>query len=198
MLTTSKITRIFTGFALFGAVLAAGCDTQKDDGTDAQPRVVGEAPADAAEVIADTMCDYLSSCGEFVVACASSTDGSEGGCTVEHEQLPYDECVAEFEPEIRADLECVGLTDEEAAIVEECLAALVSQPCPTFEEVQDAANGQNDAGSEVWSPPPACEQAEAFFARCDQAEPGETEPAPAPAPEPTPEPEPAPEPPSDD
>lgn len=133
----------------------------------ASASIVGDPPEVAAAEIADAICDQIAECGEVSTECTFNQETQMTECvgTIE-DGPPHDECVADTEPEILADLEACALTDEEMQLGEDCLNAQLAQPCITQAEL-DAYLAEIEAGNEPEWPreiPPSCEE---FFVIID-------------------------------
>ena len=138
-------------------------------GGDDEVDIVGDSPEEAAAELADAICEQNAECGQFDISCSGNDDGSFD-CTVTHEEVTYDSCVAELEPEIRADLECADPTDAQAAQINDCINALLERSCVSEEEMQeyvDAIERGEDPVPPGGAEPVACEVLEDAFESCE-------------------------------
>lgn len=151
-------------YALFPvALLVAACG-----GGGSSVDIVGDPPDQQAEAIADAICDQQVECGEATVDCTFNQETQMNECVGTIEDVEYDACVAETEPEILATLEGCELTAEEEQLVEDCINDQTAQSCITQAEL-DAYAAELEAGNEpeeLRPPPAACEQAFAILEAC--------------------------------
>lgn len=130
--------------------------------------IVGDTPEQQAETIADALCDKQVECRQATIDCETDPETQMLDCTGTFEDVDYDECVADNEPGILADFQNCELTAEEEAIVEDCVNALLAQPCISQAEL-DAYIAEIEAGNEPEEPreyPEACVETDAIFEAC--------------------------------
>lgn len=130
--------------------------------------VSGDAPEDAADEVVDSVCSWMSACGEVEIECGGSSAG-DTTCTGTLADVSYAECYDELHPELLADFRCVDLTPAQEALVNDCINGLVSQECMTEEEL-DAYVAAIERGEDPPDPydiPPECESLDDVFGPCD-------------------------------
>jgi hypothetical protein len=147
------------GFVVFAACGGGGSSVS----------IVGDPPAEQAAEVADAICDQLVECGEATIDCTFNQETQMQECvgTIE-DGPPHDECVAEYEPGLLNDFENCDLTAEEEAIAEDCINALLAQPCISQSELDDYV-AEIEAGNEpepLRDYPEVCVQADAIFEAC--------------------------------
>jgi hypothetical protein len=132
------------------------------------PSVLGQAPAQQAEISTEVACEYAARCGEISVACPDCADPEGcGGCVAEHYEIDLDQCEAQLGEQLRDGFACADLTADDEAAIDECLASLPDQACVDLAEVEDWANG-GTAPSDPRDLSDACERLEALRWACDR------------------------------
>ena len=130
--------------------------------------IVGDTPEQQAETVADALCDELVACGQATLDCPFNEETQMIECTGMIEDVDYDACFAQYEPGFLSDFQNCELTAEEEGLVEDCLNAILAQPCITQEEL-DAYGDEIEAGNEpepLREYPEVCEQVDAIFESC--------------------------------
>ncbi len=127
----------------------------------------GDSPEEAADEVAEAVCDWTARCGEPSVEC----DGSSSGdltCTGTIEEVSFAECYGDIHPEVLADLRCRELTSEQARLVNDCINGMVSQDCVTMAEIEEQASIIEAGGEppDLREIPPECELLEDVFTGC--------------------------------
>src|SRR5688572_27042715 len=102
--------------------LAAACD---EESIDHPASIVGQSPEDAADIVAETMCEKGVECGAHNLEC------SEGVCTLTSEVVDYETCVAELSSEFLDEVLCVPLTTTEEERLDACLGDFGEIACPS-------------------------------------------------------------------
>jgi hypothetical protein len=131
----------------------------------------GLTAEEAADEAADALCDRAAECGEVSYECSS--DGTTQVCTGTIETTSYTACYAETQPEIRADLEDCELTTAQEELVNECMNAMLAQPCLTQDQVDANAEAMEQDLDPPYggTPPAACAQVGEIFEACDDSTP---------------------------
>lgn len=143
------------------AALVPACEPAEPD----PPTIEGKSSEEAAEITAELACDYVSRCGIMEVSCADCAEGEScGGCTVERYEVAPDACIDDLLPDLEVGFGCETLSEDDQAVVDECLAALPGAECPSIEAVEDWVNG--GGGDDPRSALEACELVEDIRYRC--------------------------------
>lgn len=137
--------------------------------------VSGLTGEEAADVVAEAVCEWTAECGVFWIECRSNLNGDkecDGGLI----RLTFQECMSEVGPEMRSDFECVEMTPENAEIISVCITAMVNVGCYSQEDI-DAIVAAEEADEEpplLEEFPPECAQMADVFDGCQVS----TEPVP--------------------
>ena len=125
--------------------------------------IVGDPPADQAAEIADAICDQAQECGEVNVDCTFNQETEMFECVGTIADAPaHDACVAEEEPNYDCEL-----TTEEQQVVEDCINALLAEPCVTQAELDEYIEELEMGSEEPLRPlPPECEEAFPILEGC--------------------------------
>ncbi len=129
--------------------------------------IVGDSPEVAAEEIANAICGFTSSCTRYRTRCSTTDDVTT--CEIEtSDPDSYDECLAEAQPEIYADLLCANLTAAQERLINICINKTVERGCPTLAEAEaNAADIEAGRDPEREVPIPECAQIDDLFDGCD-------------------------------
>ena len=152
--------------AILLAMGMVGCPKKDKEGFRIDIRGLG--PDEAAAHIADQMCQYMQVCGMVMYEC----EGSSGGdtmCTGTIEYPPYGYCHAELSTDIRDDLFCEPLSPTEEVNVNDCINAMLAEPCLTQAQV-DANAAAMAAGEDFpygGTVPAACYMLGAIIDNCE-------------------------------
>lgn len=158
----TPLARSFLFLAALSSAAACGGD---DDDVDVD--ITGDTPEEAAAEIAGAVCDQAAACGQWSFECTG--EGETFDCEATHQDTDRDECYAETQEEVVADLSCVDLTPAQEDVVEDCINQVASRDCPSQEEM-DEYIAALERGEEPEFPggelPASCEQLEGFFEGC--------------------------------
>lgn len=149
------------------AALALGCGDSHGPGGGARVDVTGDSPEEAADEVADAICSWTAECGEASVECGGSGSG-DITCTGTIEDVSFAECFDELHPEMLADFRCADLTPDQEALVNDCINAMVANPCITMSDL-DAYTAAIERGEDPAWPietPPECEALDDIFDGC--------------------------------
>ncbi|MBL4632393.1 MAG: hypothetical protein JKY56_00900 [Kofleriaceae bacterium] len=147
--------------ALITILVLSGCGNDDID-------IVGDSPEVAAEEIATAVCGLQSSCTTYRTRCSTTDDVTT--CEIESsEPDSYDECLAETQPEVYADLLCTELTAAQERLVNVCINKLIERGCPTLAAAEaNAADIEAGRDPEGVPPVPECVQIGVLFDGCDE------------------------------
>lgn len=123
------------------------------------PTVDGVSSTRAATIVTDVYCEKLEQCGTISASCTLCSD-DEPDCEVlcETTLQPYSamRCVDDVQMDLERGFGCQDLTPQEVELVDECLAATPSEPCPTVQDVQAWVDAERN-GRDPREPIPACD-----------------------------------------
>jgi hypothetical protein len=122
------------------------------------------SPAAAADQVASALCDWLEECGQWEIRC---DDGD--GCTADRVEVDRADCIADRALQGLDDGDCGDLTDEQVALLDECVDGLAARACITQADIDAylVALERGDAPDEPGEPTPAaCLDLEDLFAEC--------------------------------
>lgn len=150
-------------------LLAIGCGKDHRRGG-ATVDIRGDSAEEAADETTEAVCEWLARCGEPSIECGGSS-GDDPTCTATIEDVSFADCYDATHPQALSNFRCVELTEDQAALVNDCINGLVSQDCVTTAEFEAYA-AELEAGGEPEYPletPPECEVLEEVFAGCPEA-----------------------------
>ncbi len=137
------------------AMIAAAC------GGDSSLSIVGPAPADQASSSADFQCDQQVRCGDTNVDITFENDVLV--CTATIEDVAYQACFDEAEPEMLEFFETCELSTADEQAIEDCYNAFAALPCVTQAQL-DTYCEETEAGNEPEAPGGIPDECDAYFA----------------------------------
>lgn len=145
----------------------AGCPDQGGVPGTREVDVTGKSSQEAAELVADAVCQWTAQCGVVWVECTSDRNGNTE-CSTGIEPVDYQQCVSEVGAEVRSDFECVEITPENARILNTCMNWMVNRDCYTPQDLQ--AIEEAEESDEPWpgyeDMPAECEEMFGLFEEC--------------------------------
>jgi hypothetical protein len=142
-------------FAFVPFALLAAC------GGDSSITIVGQTPAAQATATADAQCDLQVRCGEAQVDITFENDVLV--CTASIEDVAYQACFDDTEPEMLEFFENCELSAEDEQAIEDCFNASADVPCVTQAQL-DTYCEEYEAGNEPEYPVEIPAECDAYFA----------------------------------
>jgi hypothetical protein len=129
--------------------------------------LTGKPPDQASQQAATAICNRNARCGRVDISCNGGTDAATQ-CTANIDHPDAGACITQEEPAIFKVLSCPALTEAESQTIQQCVNALVAQPCVTQEQADSLAmlaekggtlppDGPPDACAPLEQPIPGCQ-----------------------------------------
>ena len=123
--------------------------------------------------MSDLSCDKAAECGYITASCSPCALGEtdcEPECTVEHQQYSAAECLEDVQDDLVRGFACHELTSQEVGLVNDCLAAIPGEECPSVEDVEAWVDGGRQ-GRDPRDPIETCDLVfDDIIDRCDGGE----------------------------
>jgi len=158
--TAGEAVSIDVQSVLRGSVMALAIASSAGScgGSSASPAVTltGKSPSEAAQDAATAICDRNARCGIVDISCTGGTDAATQ-CSASIDHPDTASCVAQEQASLDKLLSCTALTASERDSVQQCVDALVAQPCVSQAEADALAMlAQEGMALPPDLPPTAC------------------------------------------
>lgn len=128
--------------------------------------LTGKSPSEASQEAATAICNRNAKCGIVDISCTGGTDAATQ-CSASIDHPDAKTCVAQEQPSLEKLLSCAALTASEVETIQQCVDALVAQPCVTQAEAESLAlTAQEGMALPPNLPPAVCASLEQPIAGC--------------------------------